>query len=323
MSLTAALFPGQGSHRPGMATAWEGHPAHATFDEVGRTIGLDLVRLADDAETCATTAVAQPVVYAASIAAWRALTDAGVTVDVTAGHSLGEVAACVAAGSLSIADGAQLVTERGRAMGRACRGSRGGMVAVIGLDAAAVGRLHDWLDGPGRDATIANDNAPGQVVLAGPHDALERAEAHAVRLGGRCRALTVEGAFHTTAMSPAMVAVHEVARRLTFAPPTLTWLRGRDAAAVPDGAGAARALVEGVLAPVNWRGVQTELVERGVTHAIEVGPGGVLRGLAKRAMPDVTVATLDGREALDALGIDLTDRPHQADRDRPEVPAWA
>ncbi|MGH3440981.1 MAG: ACP S-malonyltransferase, partial [Nitriliruptorales bacterium] len=84
----AFVFPGQGAHREGMAAAWEGHPAHSTFDEVGRACGLDgLAGLADDREACAQTAIAQPAVFAASIAAWRALTEAGVTPDVVAGHS--------------------------------------------------------------------------------------------------------------------------------------------------------------------------------------------------------------------------------------------
>lgn len=312
MPHTAALFPGQGSHRPGMASAWVGHPAHRTFSEVGRRIGLDLVALADDADACAATAIAQPVVYAASIAAWRALTDAGIEIDVTAGHSLGEIAAAVAAGSLSVADGATLVAERGRAMGRACRAAPGGMVAVLGLDDARREQLRAWLARLGREVTLANDNAPGQVVLSGPVDALDRAVVHAGALGGRCRPLDVEGAFHSPAMTPAMVAVDTVAHRLSFAGPSITWLRGRDGRPVRDDVDAARTLVEGVLAPVSWRTVQERLTDDGITRAIEVGPGGVLRGLARRAMPDVEVVVLDGAEALEGLSIA-----------RPEVASWA
>lgn len=303
----AFLFPGQGSHRPGMASVWAEHPAHATFDEVSRATGLDLARVADDADACAATALAQPAVYAASIAAWRALLDAGVVPDVVAGHSLGEIAAAVAAGCLEVADGARLVAERGRAMGEACAASPGGMVAVLGLDDEAVGALRARIQGTG--AVLANDNAPGQVVLAGPEGQLDRAAEVARELGGRVRALDVEGAFHSPAMTPGVVRVAEVLRRTTVEAPHTTFLSGSTGAPVTTAAGVATALAEGVLAPVRWRDVQTRLGELGVTAAVEVGPGGVLRGLARRALPGVEVHAVDEPERLAAFVRQHTTEP--------------
>jgi [acyl-carrier-protein] S-malonyltransferase len=188
------------------------------------------------------------------------------------------------------------------------------MVAVLGLDDDALDELRPWL--ASRGVALANDNAPGQVVLAGPHDALEAATSQASSLGARCRRLPVEGAFHSPAMTSAMVAVDTIARRLTFADPALPWISGGDGRAVVDAAGARRVLIEGVLAPVRWRAVQTTLVERGIDRAFEVGPGGVLRGLARRSIPGVPVQVVDGTEALVLVA-------EQTPTQGREVPAWA
>jgi [acyl-carrier-protein] S-malonyltransferase len=286
----AFVFPGQASQRPGMASAWAGTPQHRVFDEVGHAAGLDLVTLADDAARCGgSTALAQPAILAASLAAFDAILAAGLRPDVVAGHSLGEVTAAVAAGALSRNDGAALVTERGRAMGTACAASPGTMAAVLKLDgdrlADVVARVPD--------VAVANDNAPGQAVLSGPPDAVARACELAREAGGRVLPLDVEGAFHSPAMTPAMVRVDTFLRRTPVHPPEIALVSGTTGDLVPTAEGIQRVLVEGILSPVRWRAVQERLVALGVDTVVEVGPGGVLRGLARRTIPDVELLAVE------------------------------
>lgn len=277
----AAVFPGQGSHQPGMASAWSGHPAAITFDEVGRACGLpDLARLADDPATCRSTAVGQPAVFAASLAAWRAL---DLEPDVVAGHSLGEYTAAVAAGSLTVKDGGALVGERGRAFASACQARPGVMAAVLGLDPEVVRACCDAVEG----AVIANDNAPGQLVVAGTPHAIDAVTRRCRERGGRVRPLDVEGAFHTSAMTSAIVRVATFIRRLDVQDPTVPLVSGMTADVIRTGRGVVRSLVDGILGRVRWREVQNRLGALGVSAIVEVGPGGVLRGLAKRSLPHV------------------------------------
>lgn len=291
----AFVFPGQGSHRAGMASVWEGHPAHRTFAEVGEAAGIpDLPDLADDPEACAGTAVGQPAMYACGIAAWRALDDEGLHPHAVAGHSLGEITAAVAAGALSVEDGARLVAERGRAFAEACRAAEpGGMAAVLGLDDEIETLLADH-----PDVVLANDNAPTQKVLAGPRDALAEAVAAAEELGGRVRELDVEGAFHTAAMAPAVVAVDRVLRRTAVRDPDVPLVSGDRATVSTTGDEVARGLVDGILSRVRWREVQQRLADLGTTTLVEVGPGGVLSGLARRTVPDLDRVHVDGPDAV-------------------------
>jgi [acyl-carrier-protein] S-malonyltransferase len=284
-----------------MASAWDGHSVASTFAEVGRACGLpELPRLADDPDACAATAVGQPAIFAASLAAWRALEDIGIAPDVVAGHSLGEVTAATAAGVLSVADGAALVGERGRAFAEACRRTPGSMAAVIGLGAEEVRVAIREVD----DVVVANDNAPGQIVIAGPDAALERAAQGCKDAGGRVRPLDVEGAFHTAAMSSALVRVEAMLRRMHLRDGRIPLVSGVDAQLATSSARVGRRLADGVLATVRWRDVQSEIAALGVDAVIEAGPGGVLRGLARRTIPDLPVHVVDRPEALaDAVRI--------------------
>jgi len=302
---TGFVFPGQGSHATGMVSAWDDHPtAKRTVDEISEIVGRDLRALGDDAEACARTAVAQPAVYAVSIAAWRALTDAGVSPIVVAGHSLGEVAAAVAAGSLSVRDGALLALERGAAMGAACAGAPGTMAALLGLDDEIV----EAMLAATPEVTIANRNAPGQIVLSGPHAALDAAVERAREAGARVLALTVEGAFHSPAMTPAMVRVDAHLRRSDLADPTVPLLTGIDGSVLSTAAAVRRGLTEAVLAPVRWRDVQDRLATYDLDVVLEVGPGGVLRGLARRSLRGTDAISIDTPQTLASLADRLADR---------------
>ncbi|MBW3662822.1 MAG: ACP S-malonyltransferase [Actinobacteria bacterium] len=302
---TAFLFPGQGSHAAGMVSAWDGHAtAKRTIDEISEIVGRDLRALGDDAEACARTAVAQPAVYAVSIAAWRALTETGISPVLVAGHSLGEVAATVAAGSLSVRDGALLALERGAAMAAACAGAPGTMTALLGLDDETV----EAVLAATPEVTVANRNAPGQVVLSGPHAALDAAVERAREAGARVLPLTVEGAFHSPAMTPAMVRVDAHLRRTDLTDPAVDLLSGVDARVLTTGGAVRRGLTEGVLAPVRWREVQDRLATFDLDLVVEVGPGGVLRGLARRSLRGTDAISIDTPQSLASLADRLADR---------------
>lgn len=292
---TAFVFPGQGSLRPGAVSAWDGHPAQRILDQISDGVGRDVRALADDPTTGSRTADAQPAILAASLIAWQALVDVGIRPDLVAGHSLGEYTAAMAAGSLDVRDGAALVATRGRAMGAACTAHPGSLAAVVKLTPEQVDDLVADID----DVVVANDNAPGQVVVAGPHSALEALQARVREAGGRALPLDVEGAFHSPAMAGAVpdVAAHVAA--LDFADPTTPLVTGTSGDTLRTGPAVADALVDGILAPVRWRLVQQRLADAGVTTIVEVGPGGVLKGLAKRTVPDVAVLSVGTPEELD------------------------
>jgi len=304
----AAVFPGQGSHRPGALDAWLAPDAdglvatRALVDQISASIGRDVVALASDETAGGRTADAQPAIFAASMVAWHALVDAGVNADVVAGHSLGEYSASVAAGVMPLADGAALVAARGAAMAEACAINPGTMAAVVKLDPEAVEDLVAQVDG----VVIANDNAAGQVVVAGPVDAVALVRDNARQAGGRGLALDVEGAFHSPAMAPAVERVTSVLAELDFVDPRVPLVTGVSGAALTSGADVAEALLAGILAPVRWRDVQATMADIDITDLVEVGPGGVLAGLAKRSLPGVRIHRLESPEDLPAIVAELS-----------------
>lgn len=294
---TAFVFPGQGSHRAGALASWRDHPASAVLDEVSDGVGRDVVALSEDPSAGGRTADAQPAIMAASLVVWRALTDAGVVPDAVAGHSLGECTAAIAAGVFPVRDGAALVAARGAAMGEACAAEPGTMAAVVKLAPDAVEVLVDGIDG----LVVANDNAPGQVVVAGPPEAVAAVKDAARDAGGRALPLEVEGAFHSPAMAPAVDVVARAVEGLAAADPAVPLVSGTSARALRTGDEVTEAIVAGILSPVRWREVQGTLADLGVQRLVEVGPGGVLTGLAKRTVPDLEVASVATPDDLDAL----------------------
>jgi [acyl-carrier-protein] S-malonyltransferase len=297
----AFVFPGQASHRRGALTPWQGHPATAVLSKVTQGSGRDVLALAADPQAGERIADAQPAVLAASLVVWQALGDAGIRPDVVAGHGLGEVTAAIAAGVLSVHDGAALVAARGAAMAAVCERRAGGMAAVLRLGRDAVEVIVDGID----DAAIANDNAPGQVVVAGSLEALTQLRDGVRIAGGRLVPLAAEGAFHSPAMAEAGPHVAGTLGRLRVLDPQVPMVSGATAVPLTAAADVANALVHGMEAPVRWREVQSRLVALGVAHLLEIGPGGVLAGLAARAVPELTVHAVatpdDVVRVLDAL----------------------
>jgi len=304
------VCPGQGSQTPGFLTPWLELPAfRERLESLSDVAGLDLVAhgTTSDAETIKDTAVAQPLIVAAGLAAAAVLLPDGpsASVGVTAGHSVGEITAAAFAGVLSDHDAMVFVRERGAGMAAASALAPTGMSAVLGGDPAEVA------EALGRHGlTAANANGAGQTVAAGTLDQLAALAADPPAKA-RVIALQVAGAFHTGHMSPAVEALEQLSADFDVSDPGVTLLSNADGRAVDDGPDALTRLVRQVSSPVRWDQCMQTLVELGVTAMIELPPAGTLVGLAKRAMPGV--ATLAVKTPDDLEAAQLLIREHGGD----------
>jgi len=273
MALTAILFPGQGSQSRDMReTVAQVRPD--LLADVAALVGEDPFPRADDG-----TGYAQPAIFCASLAGWTALGKP--EGDFMAGHSLGELGALVAAGCLSERDGLQLVVLRGRLMQRAgVQDGDGGMVALLGAGAAE----HADALADAHGLAVANDNSPQQIVLSGPRSALPAAATAAKELGLRAIELPVTGAFHSPMMESAVPEFVAALEQVEVREPRVPVLSAVTAEPFDD---VRRRLAEGMLSPVRWRETMLELRRLGAERFVEVGPGRVLTGLAKRTLSDV------------------------------------
>jgi [acyl-carrier-protein] S-malonyltransferase len=278
MGLTAILFPGQGSQTPDMRdTVAEVRPDLLVLAE--RIVGEDPFASADEG-----TKFAQPAIFCASLAGWEKLgRPAG---ELMAGHSLGELAALVAAGYLDERDGLELVALRGRLMQESGeRAGDGSMLALLGRGAAE----HGGEIASAHGLAVANDNSPQQVVLSGERSAFAAAGAAAQELGLRAMELAVTGAFHSPMMAEAVPEFTAALERVEVSSPRgVTVLSAVTAAPFED----VRAqLAQALTMPVRWREVLLALHERGAERFVETGPGKVLTGLVKRTLRDVELAS--------------------------------
>lgn len=294
-----AVFPGQGSQSPGFLEPWlELDGARERLARYSELAEVDLVAAGTewDADRIRDTRVAQPLIVAASLLSFHAL--GGARVDGVAGHSVGEIAALVAAGVVSEDDGMRLVGLRGRAMADAAALESTGMSAVLGGDQdAVVARLEEL------DLTPANYNGGGQIVAAGALDALAALAAEPVP-ATRVIPLQVAGAFHTRYMAPAVESLASAASAVAVHDPRTTLWTNSDGSAVTDGREAVDRLVAQVASPVRWDLCMASFAEQGVTGIIELAPAGTLVGLAKRGLrgvPSVAVKTPDDIAAASAL----------------------
>jgi [acyl-carrier-protein] S-malonyltransferase len=289
----AFLFPGQGSQSVGMGKAFaDGFPeARAVFDEADRALGESLSDLIfhGPLDRLTLTENTQPAILTMSIAACRVLEARGCRPDMVAGHSLGEYSAHVAAGTIAFADAVRIVRNRGRYMQDAVPVGAGAMAAIIGLEPTLVQQAcREAADGD--VVSPANLNAPGQVVIAGSATAVARAIERAKALGARrAVALQVSAPFHCALMKPAQDRLEAELQALPTRQPRVPVVANVDAEPKCDASAAIQALVAQVSAPVRWSDVMRRLVDDGVTTFIEVGPGSVLSGLAKKAARDARV----------------------------------
>ncbi|TYK46236.1 ACP S-malonyltransferase [Actinomadura decatromicini] len=288
--------PGQGAQTPGFLQPWLEIPGVA--DRLAwwsAVTGLDLVRYGTvaDAEEIRDTAVAQPLLVAAALAAYGVLYEDGAVPGAVAGHSVGELAAASIAGVLSPETALVLVRERGRAMAEAAAVTETGMTAVLGGDPAEVLASIDK-----HGLTPANVNGAGQVVAAGTLEQLARF-ADEPPAKARLRPLSVAGAFHTEHMAPAVDALGRVASGAPVADPRTRLLQNRDGAVVASGADFVDRLVAQVSAPVRWDMCMETMTGLGVTGIIELPPAGTLTGLARRELKGVELVALKSPADLD------------------------
>jgi len=287
---TVFLFPGQGRVPTQLPVSSE---LLESLLAVALEQGLRIRDLIDEQapDRLSRTVNAQPILLIDSLVREQALREAGWIMDIAAGHSLGEYAALVSAGSLAAADALRIVIERGRLMGIA---SGGGMTAILKLDLDAVRSLCEAV---GSGVCIANHNAPTQAVVSGESAALEDLARRVAELGGRAIALKVSGAFHSPQMLPAQEALDPLLRKMPFAAPAFPIVSGVSGALETDPTRLLDLLCEQMTSPVRWVNVLQRLEAEGVTRAVEVGSGDVLTRLGRQTSSQVRFMTYE--EAID------------------------
>ena len=265
---TALLFPGQGSHSEGMHEPFKDHPLLQR--------GIDLLGFDPFDDLAEGTRTQQPALFLCSMAQWASRDESSEDPLAAAGHSLGEYAALTAAGAIDFDDGVQLVGARAQAMADAAAQQPGGMVALLKGERDDVLELATQLG-----LSLANDNAPGQIVLSGDMQAVDAAVDRAAEIGCRARKLDVAGAFHSPLMAPAADALREALAQTPVREPAFPVLSNGSTRPFAD---IRTELAENLLKPVRWREILLELQARGATDFVECGPGAVLTGLVKRTL---------------------------------------
>ncbi|HLM23581.1 MAG TPA: ACP S-malonyltransferase [Pyrinomonadaceae bacterium] len=300
----AILFPGQGSQSPGMGKelAEKFPAARRVFEEADDALGFSMSRLCFEgpAEDLQLTENTQPAILTVSVAAFRAMKEAGISAPVfVAGHSLGEYSALVAAGALTLTDAVRTVRARGRYMQEAVPVGTGAMAAVIGGELSEIERICEEARA-GRVCSVANYNAPNQVVIGGNTEAVDRAIELLTGVAKRVIKLKVSAPFHCALMTPAQDRLATDLAQLVFNEPATPVVTNVDARAttVPDQL--RDALVRQVSAPVRWLESMQLLMQQGVDTFVEAGPGKVLSGLMRQISRDVKTLNVENAASLES-----------------------
>jgi [acyl-carrier-protein] S-malonyltransferase len=299
--MLAFTFPGQGSQRPGMGRPWHDHESWELVDEASDIAERDVASLLldADADTLRDTRNAQLTTFVSSLMVLDAVQRLGIDASFCAGHSLGEYTALAATGALGFDEGVALVCERAAAMHDAGLARPGTMAAVLGLDDDQVEiacRLAD------DDVWVANFNAPGQIVIAGSPSGVDAASAHAKDLGAkRIMPLQVAGAFHTPFMAAARDRLRAAIAQTDIRDTEIPVVANVDSLAHARGPEWASLLSAQLSSPVRWKHCLLTLAGHGVTDFAELGPGGVLTGMAKRTVDGARTISVATPEDLDKL----------------------
>lgn len=305
MTQFAMVFPGQGSQTVGMLSelAAEYPVVQETFAQASAVLGYDLWQLTAQgpAEELNKTWQTQPALLTASVAIWRVWQQqGGKQPALMAGHSLGEYSALVCAGVLDFQAAVRLVELRGKLMQEAVPEGTGAMYAIIGLDNDAIAAACD-ASAQGQVVSPVNFNSPGQVVIAGNKDAVERAGA-ACKAAGAKRALPlpVSVPSHCALMKPAAEKLAAALQDITFNAPIIPVVNNVDARIETSPEAIRSALVRQLYSPVRWTDCVAFIASQGVDSLLEVGPGKVLTGLAKRIVDTLTAAAVNDPATLSA-----------------------
>ncbi|HLC14661.1 MAG TPA: ACP S-malonyltransferase, partial [Thermodesulfovibrionia bacterium] len=271
----AFVFPGQGSQSVGMGQdLWNAsEEVKGIYDEASNVLGYDVAALSFNGpkEELDKTFRTQPCILTASIAAYTALTKAGITPDCVAGHSLGEYSAVVAAGALPFGEVVRIVETRGRLMQEAVPEGQGMMAAILGMDSQKISALCQTIVGT---VSPANYNCPGQVVIAGETEAVKAAMAKAIEQGAKKAVpIAMSVPSHCRLMEPACQGLAEIFQTLTFANPSVCFVNNADAKLVKTGKAVRDGLIRQLNHPLLWEDSIAALVSMGVDTFVEVGPG--------------------------------------------------
>ena len=302
-------YPGQGSQKPGMGAAWADHPSWELVAEASEAADRDIrhLLLDADADELTLTRNSQLATFVVSMIVLDAVTRLGAESAGHAGHSLGEYSALTASGVLDFSDAVSLVTERGDAMQAAADEREGAMAAILGLDDDLVQIACHRVGG---EVWVANHNAPGQVVIAGVPDDVTKAGRIAKELGAkRAMSLPVGGAFHTPLMASARDRLQKAIDKTEFRDPIGIVIANVDAGQHPRAGDWPELLKAQLCSPVRWRQTLRRLSESGFMTFVELGPGGVLTGMAKRTVKEAKLITVNSPDDLDGLLEALAPQP--------------
>jgi len=300
------VFPGQGAQYVGMGKEFYNNfqTARSTFDEASDTLGLDLPKMCfEDGNELNLTVNAQPAILTTSVAALRVFQEeTGIKPDYVAGHSLGEYSALVASETLSFKDAVWIVRKRGKFTQEAVPVGVGAMAAVLGLEKEEVEEICTEASTDGFVVSPANFNAPGQTVISGNKEAIEKAASISKNRGAkRVVILEISAPFHCALMAPAAEKLAQVLDKIKFSEIKIPLITNLEAKINIDPAKIRDILIDQVMSPVRWCESIRNLYEMGVRKFFEIGPGNVLSGLIKRTVSDVSVKNFEKLSQLESL----------------------